>query len=903
MSDHFVPQERLQVFVSSAQRDENGFAWESVRRAIKDRLNECPYLNTFIIEDVARSSPSTRTYEQQVVLSDIVVMLIKGEVRPGTAAEYDIARQHNKPILLYFLRSDQTSLSVDMFKQEVRKDDYCTYSYYESFDHIEDRVFQDVMGELITCYRYKHFIEFLPEHVISLPEESSLSERKMSPPTKTMIGLFAGCYDHALELLDIPVLKDEDEQTSALQDFGIAALDWLIMGTPIKDQTGIRNLIDQARAIFDTTDWLIKRWDVILAQMDSEPKRARDLSFEALGLAKASNLPHWLIYDMLVDCRNLDNEVGNINHEFFVLGEAQKDLNQLDTIVYLPVADRYAKDAYADILAEETRIVTQSPFTLHYGSCLDSVIRNVLNYFFSALICGSYTHMLVSRKLLSDLLLKYACLVQSNGLLFNAIKILILHGDSECYKRAVDHFWDKIYPFAVAQADGLWTLTGRVSTSRRDTMRLAFISDFGIYLSDPAFDDAVQYLQDSSHEVYWGNSEAFFKCISENVYRIGSEKTIVLILDIIREQRFHLGGTLSGIIAQLRLKEVSLAVQDDFCVVLQEKISFILERNGNAQIIPALEKQNQRYSALLDVPGVSLDEYQKLLYDINMDKGDWCAVLLSYINAARAQLQRYRNDGVLAYSFIPHYQLIAMVVTKHYQEPMFVILNEHFFPFCTELFTGKANVQLVSDCLGCLCEVLTVFKERGLSIPASLVDAAKSIQSENPTIALPGIDSSETVYYCHLQTLRLILGIADREELLPWCISYAKKSAHERIALSRSVVLIIRCEKAAGQQPDIVILLLALRCLEDSERYARMAACDSLAYLLGTIHHDQAVQGLNKAAIDPSHLVRSQVLALCRNGKISDSGVREQLIRLLQNDAHYYIKSLAISLLHTESEE
>lgn len=903
MSDHYVPQERLRVFVSSAQRNENGFAWGPVRRAIRDRLQECPYLNPFIIEDVARSTSSTQTYEKQVARSDIVVTLIKGDVRPGTAAEYAIARRYNKPILLYFLRSDQTSLSVDMFKREIKRDDCCTYRYLQTFAHMEDQVFHDVMEDLIAFYKNEHFIFPLPEQVISIPEENSLSEKRISLPTKTMINLFAGCYDHALELLGIPVLKGGDEQPSVLQDFGIAALDWLIMGTPIKNRTGILDLINQACAIFDTTDWLIKRWDVILAQMEGDPQKARDLSFDALNLAKSNNLPNWLIYDMLVDCRNLDNEAGSIDHKPIVLGEAQKELNQLDTIVYLPVADRYAKDAYADMLAEETRVVTQSPFIRHYGSRLGSVISNILNYFFFALICGSYTHMLVSRKLLSDLLLKYASLEQSPELLFDSIKILVLHGDSDSYKKAVDHFWDEIYPFAVTQADDLWALTGQVSASRRDTMRLAFLSDFGMYLSDPVFDASVQYLQNFSHEVYWGNSEAFFKCISDNIYRIGSEKSIVLILDVIREQRFHLGGTLSSIIAQLSLNDVSSTIQDDFYVVLQEKLSFILERNGDLQIIPALAKQAPRFSALLEAPGVSLDDYQKLLYDINMDKGDWCAVLLSYINAAQKQLQHYRNDGVLTYSFIPHYRLIAMVVTKHYQEPMAAILNEHFFPFCSELFMGKTDVHLMNDCLSCLCEVLTAFKECGRSIPASLVDVVKSIQSEKPAITLSGMDSSETVYYCHLQTLRLILSIADREELLPWCISYAKMSVHERIALSRSITLIIRCEKATGQQPNIVVLSLALQCLEDSERYARMAACDSLAYLLGTIHHDQAVQGLNKAAIDPSHLVRAQVLTLCRDGKISDSTVRERLIRFLQNDAHYRIKTLAIGLIHADSKE
>ena len=48
-----VPDERLRVFISSAQSNEGGFAWSAVRRRIKDYLKECLYLNPFIIEDVA----------------------------------------------------------------------------------------------------------------------------------------------------------------------------------------------------------------------------------------------------------------------------------------------------------------------------------------------------------------------------------------------------------------------------------------------------------------------------------------------------------------------------------------------------------------------------------------------------------------------------------------------------------------------------------------------------------------------------------------------------------------------------------------------------------------------------------------------------------------------------------
>ena len=55
-----IPSERVRVFISSAQNNENGFAWSDVRRRIKDFLKKCVYLNPFIIEDEASSCNGVR---------------------------------------------------------------------------------------------------------------------------------------------------------------------------------------------------------------------------------------------------------------------------------------------------------------------------------------------------------------------------------------------------------------------------------------------------------------------------------------------------------------------------------------------------------------------------------------------------------------------------------------------------------------------------------------------------------------------------------------------------------------------------------------------------------------------------------------------------------------------------
>ena len=201
-----VPDERLRVFISSAQSNEGGFAWSAVRRRIKDYLKECPYLNPFIIEDDASPMQSEQRYQRQLLRADIVVLLVKGEVRKGTATEYALATKHKKPLLIYFLDDgSMPELSAVELKKNVQMTDYCTYRSMPSFEGIEKAVRKNVI-ESVICYfqdRTLHSAEKnLETDTVSLANEAE--QNKHSIPTKTDIGLFSSCYNHIFDLLNLP---------------------------------------------------------------------------------------------------------------------------------------------------------------------------------------------------------------------------------------------------------------------------------------------------------------------------------------------------------------------------------------------------------------------------------------------------------------------------------------------------------------------------------------------------------------------------------------------------------------------------------------------------------------------------------------------------------------------------
>lgn len=120
--------------------------------------------------------------------------------------------------------------------------------------------------------------------------------------------------------------------------------------------------------------------------MQGDFEKALSAEKTALNLAKENNTPKWIINHILIDYRNIESEVYRQKRQYLIEGEAQKELNSLDTIVYLPVIDRYLGEIHNALMKEEIRLKTASHNTMFFGTNLESVINNVINYFFSSLL-------------------------------------------------------------------------------------------------------------------------------------------------------------------------------------------------------------------------------------------------------------------------------------------------------------------------------------------------------------------------------------------------------------------------------------------------------------------------------------------------------------------------------------
>lgn len=883
------PATRLNVFISSAQRDENGFKWGEVRRQVKDHIEECPYIIPFIIDVVASEISSTQLFQYEVLKADIVVMLIKGEVRPGTSTEFATATKNKKPLLVYFLKDDNPSLEVEQLRKAVQAADYCTYRDIDDFDNIAQIVRNDVISNVIRYYQYDHFtksgVDTATVELSAVVEEPSLP--KHSTPTKTSIGLFSSSYTYIFKLLGIDGADDKDTPKSPLHTFGMAALDWLVTGAPLECEEEILKLIEHLNDSYDSTDWLIKRWDAIRFELSGNFEQALIAEKEALSLAKAANLPTWIINDILIDCRNLENEVHNQKGEWVVDSEVQKELTNLETIVYLPVLDRYLTDIYSALSKEEFKFQTASPNTIFFGTNIGGVINNVENYFFSAVLYGSYTHMVITREILTKVLYKYDDITKKRPLLLDCLKILVVKGDAKQFKIIIDHKWDDAYAEIVSHADEIWALTDKALLSHQNSVKQAVIAKLGLYLSGSIFQEVEKFLLTIAPTIYWGNSEDYFESINQNMCRLNCENVMRMLTEIIDKQHFHLGGKLANIILQMKLDNVDVETQRSFCDVLKEKISFIVKNGGTPQIIAALASQNHEiFSVLSEVPENGLAGVEKTFYNINMGKGNWTEVLTHEIETAKKQFEVNKEPGTYTGFFELPYAMIKKVIREHYDSSMDETIEQQFFPLCTEVLKSQAVAKVKNDCIDGLCDVLAFNTSLRTKMPKELFDAISAIEVEKTGTIF---SESKGAFACRALMVKIISGASSKEELLEWCVGYSKKETTERIALAECIEQFI-VQGLSTDQIDATILSIVMQCFDDDHYTVRRRSCNCLVLLLDTKYRDLAERKLCEAAIDPSHYVRSQVLNLCKSEKIKILEVKNELIGILATDANYAIR-------------
>ena len=895
MDKDVMPHNRLRIFVSSAQQNEGSFEWENIRSRIVKKLRECPYLNPFIIEESGSELPSTQRFLFKVEQSDLVILLVKGDVREGTALEVSTAIVKKKPMLVYFLDDENPNFSVSKLKRDLQASDYCTYHKIHSIEYVEEQVFQDVAENLIDYYQYNHFVVAHQPESYDGSSLLNVEHLVINSPTKETFALFESAYNHVFDCLSLGYLKiKESTQESPMHSFGTSALDWLIKGTSWPEIKDVLDLSEKTASIFGKSNWYLRRWDAINNFLSGNYERALSDEEEALRIAKSSDAPEWIINDILIDCRNLTVVVGNKKHQITITSSAQEELNKSETIAFLPVADRYSCNMFKEMIEAEMDIELSSPFSIRFGSNLSYVIRDFVNYYFSAILYGSYTHIILARDVLASILYKYAEINNYPELLLRAINLYILSGNAKRLKQILDNRWEECYPGITSEADKYWSYTDFAVKEQQAQIKQAVFSKLGMYFSDSVFADASTFIQNRLPEIYWGNCEDYLQCILDNIIRINPDDIIEVLLDILKSKKYNLGRKISNILMQVNIREVPTKLLQSLHDVLLESLEDVIKQNGNPQFIAALEVQRADiFSDLSKVPDNGLVGDEKLYYELNMGGKDYECIYNNLIDMARNQFMK-NNSGKSFSSFAvqPYASISSLMKNGDYFSSQ---NEERFFALCKEVLSSSAPIPVKDDCCDCLCDVLVTRHANGKSLPDELHSLLPSLDARLDNGFILDRNNTENTFLCRTLLLKLILGEANSDEIVKWSIMLGKVDANERVIISKCAEKYLHFLSVDAEEPNGIILSVVFQCVEDNYHVVRQFGCNCLCYLLNTKYHDHAEAKLYEMVLDSSHWVRNHLIRLCRSERITNNRICTQLLSALQKDANYGIRQFALS--------
>lgn len=887
-----IPSERLRVFISSAQNNENGTAWSDVRRRIKASLQQCIYLNPFIIEDEASVMPSTQLYQRQVEKSDVVVLLVKGEVRYGTATEYSLSAMLKKPLLIYFIDDENPNLDVVKLKMEIETTDRCTYQQVSSFDDIEITIRNDIMNNVIRIFQDRFSVSRIDNDSFistAIHEETKIITAGI--PSKTTINKFDSCYQYFFNLLSIGKHANDATQ-SELHKFGSALLSWLVHGEWKISAEDIIDFISQCSDGFDNVNWLQKRWDAIRSFNRGDLRKALEDEERALVLAREAEESDWIINNILIDCRNIEIAISNQNRIFLFDSKYQNELSMQNAMVYIPVTDRYLNDIYEQIEKDEFREETATPYTTLYGSGLSLVLADLANYLFTSAVYGSHTHLLHTRRVFARILSRYSKIHDDSSLAFLSLKQYVLSESTKDFKAYLDSSWNKLYSFITSQADAIWRLTDFAPVISKASMKLSVFASLGLYFSDAVFADASEYILIYSDCVFWDNSEAFFEALYTNLDRMNAEQVLLAITPIIQNRRFNLGSILSKIIFRIDLNQVSEPILQQFANALKVQLPFIISNNGDPQIIaPLVERSVQIFGDLENVEGNGLVGVQALIYKINRGAGNMYPFLKTEIESARMQFIENNMKGVYHEFASNPYSRISTIVRKEKDNSEIIsLIISDFIPLSINVINSEAAVQTKESCVACLCEVLITLIEQGVDLPNSIKEALKAVDIEKGTDFL--FSSNRKTLEIRVLMAQIIAGIVDEKSLFQWCIEFGTLEIKEKIAIIDCLEKYLYHKKANLYEVDALVVSIVLQCHSERHRDIRKIAVRCLAYLVSSKYHDIVTAELTKSAFDSSDHVRIALLKVCKDNLLPDE-TAHNIMSLLHNDANFRIRNSA----------
>lgn len=316
--------------------------YREMRKRLSKLINDSPLMNSICYEEEgSRSVKSEEFYVNHVKSCDVCLIIIDNEdgISPSVLKEIDTAKKHNKKCLYFFCTensSEKTQLQEDLSAKEK-------YSDIPVFDQIPEKVIESIAGDIIYYYRYRNSdtVDYKISDINTDKYSSTILD--ISKESKVLC-------EYLFKVFQLNLSHDENKISNIEQEiikffqFVFNKHKFLEINFDILEEYFVSKTEEELKEI------LTQRFNALKLYFRGDLNGA--ISILSDSLVKATddvNIPKWIVNNIAIDLRNVQNEKGNYENRWPILNTGQEYINKSKEPLYFPLLDRREKMFFEQI--------------------------------------------------------------------------------------------------------------------------------------------------------------------------------------------------------------------------------------------------------------------------------------------------------------------------------------------------------------------------------------------------------------------------------------------------------------------------------------------------------------------------------------------------------------------------
>lgn len=631
------PDHKIKVFISSTC----GGKYERVRSELKTCIEGTGIADAYVFEaENAATISAGSHYKYGLADSDVCIFLIDNAeaISDGVKAEIDIVNRRKIKALYYFC--DETSKEKTQLEQGLMGAQFAKSKTVHKFDDLVQYGAKGLLNDIVFIY-HNYCKNRLVEEDASedIQSVSVVGIEKIQQPVmpKTVLENIDKSTDCCLKYAlgcSVSRFSGEKENSGEIDEWCMQFLPILFEGKSIR-QFNVSLYLETLKKI--QTDEYFKivegRWKAIQAYFMGNVTECIEHLENVRALAQKTNQPLWVINDILIDIRNQQAILFNMNNRFSI-PEAQNEIMRNTEEVYYPLIDRVNESLYQSIVENEYKRKIASPYTITFSNNYAQYGKYIASLLIIAMYNGSLTHILLTYNKVRDFIFYVSEKNEDWILRRNLLQLAVFNGTAKEIQQLQNIYPAMLNQMTANDAKSIMSFCDNHPLDyKKFDSRLRAFGTVAYYLSDSDFSkyeaDIVEQIKHfiDDEKATLSTAPNIFECLSGAAYRMNPDKLVdICCLFMERNFRRWYRELFTLIADRVDLRKVSNETAErlitDIIVLLKDEQSRIKIKD-NSRFLFILRNQNKELTNELDsniaeyLPEVYSEDYRLETIDPN----------------------------------------------------------------------------------------------------------------------------------------------------------------------------------------------------------------------------------------------------------------------------------------------